>query len=135
MSRGRTAARCLLTAAALAPIFLQARCAAQDRDGFRHALRQPTRAKMGSTLDMPIAEIASSEDGCAILHKDFPGLREHPMYVYIRALSLNQIASMSRGRITRRMLDRAKYDLAAAQIRPAAAVAGDYAQACGPEPR
>jgi len=66
-----------------------------------------------SKLDEPIAQIAGTAHGCAILDKDFPGLREHPMYGFFKNMSLHQIAAMSRGRITTDMLTQAQTDLTA----------------------
>lgn len=67
-----------------------------------------------SKLDEPIAQIAGTAHGCAILDKDFPGLRAHPMYGFFKNMSLHQIAAMSRGRITTDMLSQAQTDLTAA---------------------
>jgi len=61
-----------------------------------------------STLDIPIEEIAASPGGCAILDKDFPGLRTHPMYGFAKVMTLNQITAMSHGEITRTCLRRRK---------------------------
>lgn len=66
-----------------------------------------------SPLDEPIGQIASTEDGCAVLDKDFPGLREHPMYGTIKHMTLNQIAAMSSGKITPAMMTQAQTDLSA----------------------
>jgi hypothetical protein len=66
-----------------------------------------------SKLDEPIEQIAGTADGCAILDKDFPGLRAHPMYGFFKNMSLHQIAAMSRGRITTDMLTQAQTDLTA----------------------
>lgn len=79
---------------------------------------QTADAAAQSKLDEPIAQIAGTAHGCAILDKDFPGLRDHPMYGFFKNMSLHQIAAMSRGRITTDMLSRAQTDLTAA---PAAA--------------
>ncbi len=62
-------------------------------------------------LDEPIAQIAGTAHGCAILDKDFPGLRDHPMYSFFKNMSLHQIAAMSSGRITTDMLSQAQTDL------------------------
>ena len=66
-----------------------------------------------SKLDEPIDRIAGTAHGCAILDKDFPGLRSHPMYGFFKNMSLHQIAAMSRGRITTDMLTQAQTDLTA----------------------
>jgi hypothetical protein len=66
-----------------------------------------------SKLDEPIDQIAGTAHGCAILDKDFPGLRAHPMYGFFKNMSLHQIAAMSRGRITTDMLSQAQTDLMA----------------------
>jgi hypothetical protein len=69
-----------------------------------------------SALDQPIKKIAGSTGGCAILDKDFPGLRAHPMYQFFKSMTLNQIAAMSHGRITQEMLARAQTDFAALNV-------------------
>jgi len=66
-----------------------------------------------STLDEPIEQIAGTADGCAVLDKDFPGLRSHPMYGFFKTMSLHQIAAMTRGKITSDMLTQAQTDLSA----------------------
>jgi len=66
-----------------------------------------------SALDMPIEQIAESTGGCAVLDRDFPGLREHPMFGSFKRMTLNQIAAMSGGKITPEMLAQAKSDLSA----------------------
>jgi len=68
---------------------------------------------MQSPLDLPIETIAAHDGGCAVLDKDFPGLRAHPMYMSFKRMSLNQIAAMSKGQITPEMLTQAQNDLAA----------------------
>ena len=79
-----------------------------------------TPAPSNSALDVPIEEIASSSNGCAILDKDFPGLRTQSMYGFFKALSLNQVAAMSSGRITPDMLAQAQTDLSAVPLTPVA---------------
>ena len=75
-------------------------------------------------LDMPIEQIAAAPKGSAVLDRDFPGLRTHPMYAYFKSMSLNQIAAMSHGQITPAMMTKAQADLsaldAATQVRVAA---------------
>jgi hypothetical protein len=66
-----------------------------------------------SPLDQPIETIAAGTGGCAVLDKDFPGLRAHPMYAFFKSMTLNQIAAMSKGQITPDMLAQARTDLAA----------------------
>jgi hypothetical protein len=66
-----------------------------------------------SPLDQPIEQIAAMQGGCAVLDKDFPGLRAHPMYMSFKRMSLNQIAAMSKGQITAAMMSQAETDLSA----------------------
>jgi hypothetical protein len=73
----------------------------------------PVQAPADSALDEPIERIAGTADGCAVLDKDFPGLRDHPMYGFFKRMSLHQIAAMSRGKITSDMLTQAQTDLSA----------------------
>jgi hypothetical protein len=70
------------------------------------ALLEPSN----SALNIPIEDIAASARGCAILDKDFPWLRKHPMYAVFKSMSLNQIAAMSHGQITPSMLAQARSD-------------------------
>ena len=76
-----------------------------------------------SPLDMPIEQIASTQDGCAVLDKDFPGLRHHPMYGAFKRMSLNQIAALSKGEITPDMMTQARTDLSALPAHEPAPVA------------
>ena len=78
-----------------------------------------------SPLDLPIETIADSTGGCAVLDKDFPGLRDHPMYPFFKAMTLNQIAAMSKGQITPDMLAQARTDLAALSAAPVTTASSD----------
>jgi hypothetical protein len=84
------------------------------------------------TLDTPIRQIASTDGGCAVLDKDFPGLRAHAMYPFFKSMSLNQIAAMSKGQITPDMLAQAKADLAALNASGATTTASKEAPAATP---
>ena len=66
-----------------------------------------------SALDEPILQIANTPAGCAVLDKDFPGLRQHAMYDFFKSMTLKQIAALSRGQITQEMLAQAQTDLLA----------------------
>ena len=66
-----------------------------------------------SSLDEPIRQIADTPAGCAVLDKDFPGLRQHSMYDFFKSMTLNQIAALSKGQITQEMLAQAQTDLLA----------------------
>jgi hypothetical protein len=79
-----------------------------DRPQNDTAVTEPT-----AVLDEPIKHIADTPQGCSVLDKDFPGLRQHSMYPFFKSLSLNQIAAMSKGQITAEMLAQAKADLTA----------------------
>jgi hypothetical protein len=79
-------------------------------------------ATSDTVLDEPIERIADTPSGCAVLDKDFPGMRAHPMYGYFKSMSLNQVAAMSKGQITPDMLAQAKSDLSAAAGAATAAV-------------
>jgi hypothetical protein len=73
-----------------------------------------------SSLDLPIEQIAATAQGRAVLDNDFPGMCQHPMYPYFKAMSLNQVAAMSKGQITPTMIAQAKIDLAALNAAPGA---------------
>jgi len=102
-----------MSALALMPLALWAQPAAEVAAPKQVASLAPSH----STLDVPIEEIAASLGGCAILDKDFPGLRTHTMYRMFKTMSLNQIAAMSRGQITADMLAQARTDLSALPIK------------------
>ena len=74
---------------------------------------QGPQTSANSVLDEPIRQIADTVGGCAVLDKDFPGLRQHSMYPFFKSMSLNQIAAMSKGQITSDMLAQAQTDLTA----------------------
>lgn len=69
-------------------------------------------AVSASALDLPVEQIAATPNGCAVLDKDFPGMRQHPMYAYFKTMTLNQLAALSKGQITQEMMAKAQIDLA-----------------------
>ena len=109
MSSGSLRMALSMCAIALMPAAVQAQPANEVASLKQVAAPQPSN----STLDVPIEEIAASSSGRAILDKDFPGLRAHPMYGFAKVMTLNQIAAMSNGRITPDMLAQARTDLSA----------------------
>ena len=104
-----------IAALVLAPCSLRAQTddLAPPADDLACTAPQQISVPPASVLDLPIAKIADMSGGCAILDKDFPGLRAHPMYPFFKAMTLNQIAAMSKGQITPDMLAQAGTDLAA----------------------
>lgn len=104
-----------IAAVFLAPCSLQAQTVdpAPPVDDLSPTALQQTSIQPASVLDLPIEKIAGMSGGCAILDKDFPGLRAHPMFPFFKAMTLNQIAAMSKGQITPDMLAQARTDLAA----------------------
>jgi hypothetical protein len=104
-----------IVALIMAPCSLRAQTddLAPPADDLASAAPQQISVRPASVLDLPIAKIADMSGGCAILDKDFPGLRAHPMYPFFKAMTLNQIAAMSKGQITPDMLAQARTDLAA----------------------
>jgi len=99
-------------ALALVPVALRA----QTAMGAAAPQQSVALERSNSTLNIPIEEIAATLGGCAILDKNFPGLRAHAMYQFFKAMSLNQIAAMSHGQITAGMLAQAQADLSALPI-------------------
>ena len=67
------------------------------------------------TLDTPIETIMADPQGKAVLTADMGGtdLSQHPMYDSFKAMSLNQVAPMSGGKITDEVLKKTAADLAA----------------------
>jgi hypothetical protein len=104
-----------IAAFVLVPCSLQAQTAdlAPPMDDLASAAPQQNPVQPASVLDFPIEKIADMSGGCAILDRDFPGLRAHPMYPFFKAMTLNQIAAMSKGQITPDMLAQARTDLTA----------------------
>jgi hypothetical protein len=107
--------RLALTVLAVVPMVLSAR-AADVAPQARVANLSPAN----SALDVPIKQIAATSGGCAVLDKDFPGLRTHTMYPLFKDMTLRQIAAMSHGKITPDMLAQARADLSALPIKVAA---------------
>jgi hypothetical protein len=70
-------------------------------------------ASDGFTLDTPIADIAASPEGKAVLDKDLPGLTSHPFYAAFKTKSLKALQPMSNGLIDDAALARTLADLAA----------------------
>ncbi len=116
MSSGSMRMALLMCALALMPAALRAQPAADVAAPKQDAAPEPSI----SALDVPIAEIAASSGGCAILDKDFPGLRTHAMYDFAKTMTLHEIAALSHGRITPAMLARAQTDLSAFHFKPVA---------------
>lgn len=104
-----------IAAFVLIPCSLQAQTAdpAPPMDDLASTAPQQNPVQPASVLDFPIEKIADMSGGCAILDRDFPGLRAHPMYPFFKAMTLNQIAAMSKGQITPDMLAQARTDLTA----------------------
>jgi hypothetical protein len=71
-----------------------------------------TAGAAGFTLDTPIADIAASPEGKAVLDKDLPGLTSHPFYAAFKSKSLKALQPMSGGLIDDAALARAQADLA-----------------------
>lgn len=114
MSSGSIRMALLMCAFALMPTALQAQPALEVAAPKQVA----ALVSSNSALDVPIEEIAASLSGCTILDKDFPGLRTHSMYEFFKAMTLNQIAAMSHGKITPNMLAQARTDLSALSFSP-----------------
>ena len=114
MSSGSMRMALLMCAVALMPAASRAQPAADVASLEQPAAPQPSK----SSLDVPIEVIAASLNGRAVLDRDFPGLRTHVMYGSIKAMTLNQIAAMSHGKITPDMLAQAQTDLAALPYKP-----------------
>jgi hypothetical protein len=131
------ALRIALSAAILTMLFCLPAQAQTAADGTSAPAAQPavqdiatpppdpaTALQPPSSLDEPIEQIADTPTGCAVLDKDFPGLRDHPMYPFFKAMTLNQIAAMSGGKITPDMLAQAKTDLTGLILATPAAATG-----------
>ena len=103
MSSGSMRMALLLCALALMPAASRAQSAAESA----------APASSNSMLDVPIEDIVAAPGGRAILDQDFPGLCTQSMYEYFKAMSLNQVAALSHGRIEPAMLVQAQTDLSA----------------------
>ena len=130
MSSGSLRMALLMSAFALVPAALRAQPAAEVASLKQAVAPQPST----STLDVPIMDIAASSSGRAILDKDFPGLRTNSMYGFAKAMTLNQIAAMSHGRITPVMLAQARTDLSALPFKADASVHQTNVEDLSPAP-
>ena len=65
------------------------------------------------SLDTPIETLMADPAGKAVVQANFPDMPAHPMYDQFKSMSLNQVAPMSRGKITDAMLAKAASELAA----------------------
>ena len=70
-------------------------------------------APAGFTLDTPIKIIAADPGGAAVLNKDVPALLANPNYSDFKGMSLNWVASMSRGKLNQEKLAQIEADLQA----------------------
>jgi len=118
MSFGSMRMALLMCALALMPAALRAQPADEVASLNQTATPQPSP----SNLDVPIGEIAAASGGCAILDKDFPGLRTNAMYSFAKSMTLHDIAAMSHGKITPAMLAQAQADLSTLHFQPVATV-------------
>lgn len=69
-------------------------------------------AKPAFSLDTSVEKIAADRRGKAILDRDIPDLMSNRSYPMFEDMSLDQIASLSSGRLTQANLDVVKADLA-----------------------
>jgi hypothetical protein len=76
-------------------------------------LAVPAGAQTIFTRDTPVADIAASPGGAAVLNRDIPGLLSDPAYPDFKSLSLKQMQAMSGGELTLETVDRAEADLKA----------------------
>ena len=65
----------------------------------------PAPALRSYDLDTAIQLLASNPATCAILEENIPGLLENSSYPFFKGMSLNTVASFSRGQITDQMLE------------------------------
>ncbi|HQT47106.1 MAG: hypothetical protein B7X08_01645 [Acidocella sp. 20-63-7] len=71
-----------------------------------------TAARPHFSLDTPVAKIAADQRGKAVLDRDIPKLMANRSYPMFEDMSLDQIASVSGGQLTRAKLDLLQADLA-----------------------
>jgi hypothetical protein len=64
-----------------------------------------------TVAETPIADIAATPEGKAILEKDIPGLTTHEAYDQFKGMSLKQVQPMSQGAITDAMITAVQADL------------------------
>jgi len=64
-------------------------------------------------LETPVQTIAANPKGKMVLDRDLPGFTTDPNYPIVKVMSLNQLATMSDGKITEAQLAQLKADLAA----------------------
>jgi hypothetical protein len=75
------------------------------------------------SLDTPVGTIAAAPGGKALLDKDLPGLTTHPDWPMFKAMSLNQLQPLSKGKLTKKRLDKVQTDLTVLNASPPPAAA------------
>ena len=94
----------------LAPVLLALNTGCATRSSPPPPAADP--AGLGFTLETPVQKIAADPLGRAVLDRDMPGLTTNPNYPVFKVMTLNQLASLSDGKITQGQLVQLKADLA-----------------------
>jgi hypothetical protein len=85
--------------AGLAVTFGSAALAEDAKPAAAPSAAAPAAAKL-SVETTPIADIAASAEGKAVLDKHFPGMTTHAAYDQFKGMSIKQVQPMSQGAIT-----------------------------------
>lgn len=97
---------------AFCPFYLAA-CAPHSAPAVLPSTGGSAPASTGLTLDTPIEVIVADPAGAAVLKKDIPRLLANPNYAVFKGMSLNTLAALSGGELSREKLALIKADLEA----------------------
>ncbi len=73
----------------------------------------PPAAAPRTVLDLPVGLLCGHPETRAVIDRDLPGLSRRPEYVFFKHMSLRQLQSASRGRMSDAELERVAADLGA----------------------
>jgi hypothetical protein len=79
-------------------------------------IKSTSAAIQGYNLDTPIEVLAENPAAASVVDKNIPGLLEDPSYPIFKDMSLNLVASLSRGQISKQMLAQTATALAALPV-------------------
>ena len=80
----------------------------------------PEAAPAGMSIKTPIAAIAASPQGRAVLDRDLPGLLQRPEFTMFKGMSPATLAGLSHGRINQAKMNRLQTDLVKVSLASAA---------------
>ena len=71
----------------------------------------PTPVAPRTVLDLPVGDLCGRPETRAVIDRDLPGLSRRPEYIFFKHMSLRQLQTASRGRMSDADLERVAADL------------------------